>query len=708
MKFLAPALLVGLLGLALPVVAHLFGRQRPREIQFAAVHLLEACPPAKTRKRTLHDRWLLVARMLALGAGLLLFARPYLVRTTTVTMIGAPHDAVLLLDTSASTNLVVDGRPTHALLEAALLDFSARVPPGSQIGFATTDPRGPRAPLGVSTAAQFLDALARHQARAGARTDATTMADAIPGVAELFDPPSVTENRPRVIYAFGDLTQRGLAGLPSSVAPEIAVVPVPLEPTTSEVAHVGIERMAIEDALDVSAESRRVRVDVRGYGPIPDGDTVSLALAIGGTTLARAQVSLDETGRAQAQFLVDRPDIGATPVTARIVDRNDPLPHDDVRHGWLRASQSINLKIVNGAPSEDRRFDEVYFLSTALEALEAIQPARVSTISPDQLAQLAAPNGDGLANVDVLILANTPAPNAATAEMIERFVREGGGLWITAGDRVNARDYNETMRGVLPLELRGRQAVGSLPGQTRRRKEGVAPPALSHPLFAADTDVLPLQGFESAATETVMLVEPDVQGRASVALSFERGAPALLTRPIHEGRVALLTTSLDRDWSTLVLDASFVPLVQRLLRWLSLGSDVRRFGELDAGRPLTLPREARGARSITLPGNDTVPIAAAADGEDRPRVALRETLALGHYTVEDQAGEILAGYAVNVDPRESVTTAPARDAAATRAEAAPSSDVEHRIPLARGLALFALILVALEGMLRLVGLVRRG
>ena len=72
-------------------------------------------------------------------------------------------------------------------------------------------------------------------------------------------------------------------------------------------------------------------------------------------------------------------------------------------------------------------------------------------------------------------------------------------------------------------------------------------------------------------------------------------------------------------------------------------------------------------------------------------------------TTEDTASPARAW-----EPNESVTTAPARDAAATRAEAAPSSDVEHRIPLARGLALFALILVALEGMLRLVGLVRRG
>ena len=55
---------------------------------------------------------------------------------------------------------------------------------------------------------------------------------------------------------------------------------------------------------------------------------------------------------------------------------------------------------------------------------------------------------------------------------------------------------------------------------------------------------------------TIMLAEPDPAGDAAVALALERGAPALVTREVNDGRVALLTTTVDPDWGTLSTPSS--------------------------------------------------------------------------------------------------------------------------------------------------------
>ncbi|MGB1701349.1 MAG: BatA domain-containing protein, partial [Nannocystaceae bacterium] len=92
MSFLAPALLAGLLGLAIPVLAHLFGRKKPRVVRFAALHLIEQFPPARARQRTLQDLPLLVVRLLVLLVAVLAFAQPYTTEQRVIDVVAEAHE----------------------------------------------------------------------------------------------------------------------------------------------------------------------------------------------------------------------------------------------------------------------------------------------------------------------------------------------------------------------------------------------------------------------------------------------------------------------------------------------------------------------------------------------------------------------------------------------------------------------------------------
>ena len=132
MSFLAPALLVGLLGLGAPVIAHLLGRERPREIRFGAMRFLPSADPSVTRRRSLRDLPLLIVRLLLLALLVLALARPATEHEGGLTMVAEPHDAVLLVDGSRSMGLRVDGTPMleHAIEQAQTLLDSLPATPG--------------------------------------------------------------------------------------------------------------------------------------------------------------------------------------------------------------------------------------------------------------------------------------------------------------------------------------------------------------------------------------------------------------------------------------------------------------------------------------------------------------------------------------------------------------------------------------------------
>src|SRR5207344_252344 len=78
------------------------------------------------------------------------------------------------------------------------------------------------------------------------------------------------------------------------------------------------------------------------------------------------------------------------------------------------------------------------------------------------------------------------------------------------------------------------------------------------------------EGLSSARFFQFMLLEPvpDASGR-TVVLRYENGAPALVEAEIGRGRVLLLTTTVDREWTDLPIRPGFLPLVREATRFLA-------------------------------------------------------------------------------------------------------------------------------------------
>lgn len=102
MSFLTPLFLVGLAGLAIPVILHLIQKERKNVVQFPSLMFLRRIPYQSVQRRRIRHWLLLVMRLAALALIVMAFARPFLRRTELVAGATGAREVVVLLDRSYS------------------------------------------------------------------------------------------------------------------------------------------------------------------------------------------------------------------------------------------------------------------------------------------------------------------------------------------------------------------------------------------------------------------------------------------------------------------------------------------------------------------------------------------------------------------------------------------------------------------------------
>src|SRR5437773_7949746 len=82
MSFLTPLFLVGLAGLAIPVIIHLIQRERKNVVHFPSLMFLQRIPYQSVQRRRIRNWPLLLLRLAALALIVAAFARPFLRRAS--------------------------------------------------------------------------------------------------------------------------------------------------------------------------------------------------------------------------------------------------------------------------------------------------------------------------------------------------------------------------------------------------------------------------------------------------------------------------------------------------------------------------------------------------------------------------------------------------------------------------------------------------
>ena len=221
---------------------------------------------------------------------------------------------------------------------------------------------------------------------------------------------------------------------------------------------------------------------------------------------------------------------------------------------------------------------ETFFLSQALNPTgeESSSLYLPTVIVADGL------NAASLESYQVVVLCNVSTLTDSAVAKIQNFLRQGGGLLIFGGDRLQMENYNlklvQSSPPILPAQLLDKKLGPEAGGEKITKLD------LSHPALLGFSDALLQESIKSARVWGYS--RAPAPGKA-VLISLANGDPLLLEQKVGNGRVLFMTTSADRDWNDLPVKTAYLPLIQWLTNYLAGG----KRGVMDGGIPVGSTKE---------------------------------------------------------------------------------------------------------------------
>ncbi len=530
MSFLAPALLAGLLAIAIPIVVHLVQRERRTVVAFPSLMFLRRIPNQSVRRRAIRHWPLLALRILAFALFAVAFARPFLPGSVApAASIGGTREVVILLDRSASM-----GYGGHWVRAR---DAAKRVVQGlapgdraSVVFFAADVEVAARADSGRAALVAAID-------RAAPGPGLTRFGPALRAAAGLLDASSASR---REIVLVSDFQKSGWdPSQDARLPPGISLTPVSVADQTTVNAAVAamtfVQQPAAKGVL-VTASAR-----VMNYAAVPVANR-EVTLSIDGHRVDSQRVSIGPGTSAVLTFAPFVVGGGRVRATASLAA--DDLRADDVFHAVVTAGGRVPVLIVesvNPAP------DASLYLARALGVAAApgfdTRVTRTDRVRPEDVAAAA-----------VVVLNDTRVPSGAAGRALASAVNAGAGLLVLLGER---SDWSAEDPDLLPGRLGAAVDRSGTSGGTLGSID------FSHPVFEIFSS--PRSGDLTAAR---IFRYRTLTAAGHVLARFDDGGVAVAERKVGSGAVLAWTSTLDSYWNDVPLKPIFVPLVHQVMRHL--------------------------------------------------------------------------------------------------------------------------------------------
>lgn len=650
LSLLNPLLALGAIGVAAPIIIHFLFRRKSTVVKFSAMRFVLLSYKKVARRLLVQEYLLLAARCLMVLLLALALAGPLITRAVQSFARGdKPLAVAFVLDTSLS---MTRKKGDKLLLDAGkerIEDWAGRLMPGDKamVIDACRLEGGEMADdfAEVAGAARDMEPSSRPArmnaalALARSRTAALSHLDA-------------------VIVVVTDMQRTSWSGPSENAAgtPPLLIIDVAegMDSANLSVSSIDISRKSL-----VRQEAGEVTVTVTNHGE-EDSPRALLRLLSGGEVLARGFVEVPARESLAKTFVVTDMPEGAGSAE---LEADDGLAADNKAYFHTRGGTEVRALVVDGDPGTGYLESETYFLDQALDPrLYAKSRVKPRTITLAELADA------DLAEYQALVLANAGKVEPATAAKVKDFVNNGGGLFITMGDNVDADAYNAIWGELLPREPRGTKLsyAGALGTGEVRVKH------IETPTFGPDTHPAlqifgePGQGdLGLAGFRKYFLVQQEIVPKTRVLLRLTDGTPILVEGRYGRGKVMLFTSTIDREWNDLCIHPTYLPLMQQVVQYLGDALALEDEGRLIAGSIVELPlTEDVVAAEVTSPSEETEE-AEVIDEEGARRARFSNTSEPGVYRVRFRyegggkgrsGGDIGRVLVLNLDPAESDLT----------------------------------------------------
>ena len=632
--FLHPLYLFGLAAASLPILIHLLNRRRLKRIRFPAVRFVLLSQKRISRSYRLRHWLLLALRTLAVILLALLLANPIFQTGAGLFAGSGPVSLVILLDNSLSMTWSGDGNGFKQAKEAARLLISSL----------NDGDRAALIPTNISAKERFRlkgekEVLLKELDRIEIADGTANLAVALGKAYELLNEPA-SQKEIRLISDLGltgwdEFSISSLKRVDPSIQVKIIRVAGKQKPLNGTVRELRLAGQGVGVNLPLNLETTVVNF---GDAEIKD---LLVQLSIDGEKKEQKLTSIPPRGETAVTFQTRLNQPGSH--SGQVTLKKDGLAGNPSAYFALEAQDKLKVLVVDGDPQTSLVQSETFFLARALN------PAgdRDSSL---YLPTVILPDGLAAASLDsyqVVILCNVAAIPDAFAQKLQDFLRQGGGVLIFGGDRVQIDNYNlklaQTAPPILPAPIRERRLGPEANGEKVEKID------LAHPALQIFSDPILQESIKSARVWGYARMPAS----KSALLSLANGDPLLLEQKVGPGRVFYVTSSADRDWNDIPVKTAYLPLIQALTNYLAGGKRGMLDGGISVGsaKEISLPPSYVGKTlRVTKPDKQEAEVPLNA-GKERSVASFEENNRAGIYRLSLPAGEKETGtpklYAVN-------------------------------------------------------------
>lgn len=559
-SFLNPILLFGILGASIPVIIHLINKKKAISHKFAAIDFL-----LQTNKRISVKFKLRQLILLILRASLLAFLAIALARPLIKSFGGGapeknvPTSNVIIMDDSYSMQYSSNRNSFFLSAKNLAREIVNTLTKNDDAAVITcSDVELQTLPELDYDKNNLLNSIEQLQP-----TFATThITPAIQAAIEILTTAKAPVKR---IFLLTDMTRNGwdLAWFKSGyekLRDHVSNVHIIDLSENKELKNIAITH--IEHQLDMSEGSRE------GYIKV----TVSNFTSSKAKNLL-AQVFIDQKKVTQGFFTIEAKASETKEfyfsvergkeLTGWVEISGDDLPVDNKRYFTISTAYILDTLLIDGDPKANIYESETFYLEKALnpgrEHASPIKPTICSVYEVDNIT---------FAHFDIIFLCNVETLSLEKIRELENFVKEGGAVVFSLGNKTDTHYYNNSFGALLPHRLHTTRTFSSDSPLSEDQPLHLKIGQPLHPIlrFFSEANISTLS---SAKFYRIFYVDPSPLGDCKTILTFSDDTPAVIERQVERGKVILFTSSLDRDWTDLPVKPFFLPFMQQLCRYVS-------------------------------------------------------------------------------------------------------------------------------------------
>lgn len=637
--FLNTAFLAGAIAAILPILIHLFSRQKVVTVDFSTIRFLRLSHRKRIRRLQIRQILLLILRILIILLCALALARPTLKGVFASGIAAqAKTTANIVIDHSFSMDALREDGALFSLARRRSMDITELLGEGD-ITYVTLMSNQP---VDLFEEPTYNFERVQDEIRAASISHRTTNVKTT--LTKVYQRLGESKNLNKELYFLTDLQAVGWDSmLANPITPDHENIRTYLIPiTANDVENLAIRSVDYSNQLLRLGEPVVFRVQVMNYGQEDVSDRL-IQLYIDGERKTQAGIDV-KAGRTNTVSLsVTFNEEGVYSGYVEIAD--DVLATDNRYYFTITLQSSPRVLIVEEASVESQLNNAAFYVNVALQPEKDRDIlARSTRINVKQLDR------QNIDEFQTVVLVNVSTLDFTELAKLENFVERGGGLFIILGDQIDPQFYTrELLPKFMPVDLSA--TVGD--ENNKQAYISINQTDYDHPIFQVFTDKkngdLSQAQFYKAFT---LLPGPNT----FVLSKFSNEIPFMVEGKKGKGGVIVMSSCPDMVWSNLPVKGIFLPLIHRTVQYLASGK-VGEQTDYTVGSLITLQLSdiPLGQTVQVIDPSGQVTLVEPQVQKDNVQIEIANVELAGIYQVQ-VAEETYAKFAVNVDTKESQLT----------------------------------------------------